>query len=175
MPVDSPETFQAGALSDIIVDRRRESVTSKGVVPRTIEENGFGLAEDERFPTADELSGPNKLLRVAAPIPWAVYTVAFVELCERFSYYGTQIVYSNYVARPLPPVDGPPGSSHLTGAGGGTDQGVSGALGQGTKIAAGINTFNTFWVYCVSPSSQYCRRSTFSNHFSGPIVRSLHC
>lgn len=45
-------------------------------------------------PTPDELSGPNALRRVSAPIPWAVYTVAFVELCERFSYYGTQILCS---------------------------------------------------------------------------------
>lgn len=43
-------------------------------------------------PTADELHGPSALRRVSAPIPWAVYTVAFVELCERFSYYGTQVL-----------------------------------------------------------------------------------
>lgn len=43
-------------------------------------------------PTDDELHGPNALRRVSAPIPWAVYTVAFVELCERFSYYGTQVL-----------------------------------------------------------------------------------
>lgn len=43
-------------------------------------------------PTEDELHGPTALRRVSAPIPWAVYTVAFVELCERFSYYGTQVL-----------------------------------------------------------------------------------
>jgi POT family proton-dependent oligopeptide transporter len=43
-------------------------------------------------PSEEELHGPNALRRVSAPIPWAVYTVAFVELCERFSYYGTQVV-----------------------------------------------------------------------------------
>lgn len=43
-------------------------------------------------PTEEELHGPNALRRVSAPIPWAVYTVAFVELCERFSYYGTQVL-----------------------------------------------------------------------------------
>ena len=41
------------------------------------------------FPTLDEL---NSLRRVAAKIPWKVYTIAFVELCERFSFYGTQIL-----------------------------------------------------------------------------------
>lgn len=57
---------------------------------------------------------------------------------------------SNFVSRPLPPAQGgAPGSNHRTGAGGPSAQGVSGALGQGTKSGAGINTFNTFWVYCV--------------------------
>lgn len=46
----------------------------------------------EGLPTEDELEGENALRRVSAPIPWTVYTVAFVELCERFSYYGTQVV-----------------------------------------------------------------------------------
>ncbi|KAK5073493.1 hypothetical protein LTR64_007370 [Lithohypha guttulata] len=155
MPVDSPETLQAGALEDIVNDRRRSSVTAgKGLQQTTAMAND--IAHGERYPTADELHGPRALRRVAAPIPWSVYTVAFVELCERFSYYGTQIVYSNFVSRPLPPaVGGPPGSNHNTGAGGGSDQGVSGALGQGTKTGAGINTFNTFWVYCVPLFSAY--------------------
>lgn len=43
-------------------------------------------------PSIDELTGPTALRRVSAPIPWSVYAVAFVELCERFSYYGTQIL-----------------------------------------------------------------------------------
>jgi proton-dependent oligopeptide transporter, POT family len=29
------------------------------------------------------------LRRVSGKIPWIAYTIAFVELCERFSYYGT--------------------------------------------------------------------------------------
>ena len=41
------------------------------------------------FPTEEEL---HTLRRVSDKIPWKVYTVAFVELCERFSYYGTTIV-----------------------------------------------------------------------------------
>ena len=32
------------------------------------------------------------LRRVSGKIPWPAYTIAFVELCERFSYYGTTIV-----------------------------------------------------------------------------------
>ena len=43
----------------------------------------------EGRPTSEEL---HTLRRVPAPMTFAVYTVAFVELCERFSYYGTQVV-----------------------------------------------------------------------------------
>lgn len=40
-------------------------------------------------PTEEELSS---LRRVPETIPWGVYSLAFVELCERFSYYGTTVV-----------------------------------------------------------------------------------
>jgi len=90
MPTDSPETLRVGALEDIVNDTRRESVTAKGLAISEIMEGRYGPGE--RKPTMDELSGPGKLRRIAAPIPWSVYTVAFVELCERFSYYGTTIV-----------------------------------------------------------------------------------
>lgn len=43
----------------------------------------------EDFPTEEELATLN---RSADRIPWKVFTVAFVELCERFSYYGTTVV-----------------------------------------------------------------------------------
>lgn len=52
----------------------------------------YAMQIGDEDPTEDELSGPNALRRVSAPIPWAVYTVAWVELCERFSYYGTQVL-----------------------------------------------------------------------------------
>lgn len=43
----------------------------------------------EGQPTAEELA---TLHRVSGPIPWSAYTIAFVELCERFGYYGTTVV-----------------------------------------------------------------------------------
>ncbi|KAJ5579825.1 uncharacterized protein N7459_005810 [Penicillium hispanicum] len=119
--------------------------------------NSYNLQMGDEDPTTEELHGPNALRRVSAPIPWAVYTVAFVELCERFSYYGTQVLYSNFVnhSLPLAAPNGPPGSNHNTGAGGGSAEGVSGALGKGVQAANGVNTFNTFWCYCVPLFSAY--------------------
>lgn len=40
-------------------------------------------------PTEEELA---TLPRVSGKIPWIAYTVAFVELCERFGYYGCSVV-----------------------------------------------------------------------------------
>jgi POT family proton-dependent oligopeptide transporter len=46
------------------------------------------INEYER-PTEEELA---TLRRVSGQIPWTAYAVAFIELCERFSYYGTTAV-----------------------------------------------------------------------------------
>lgn len=45
--------------------------------------------EHDDLPTEDELL---TLRRVRDHIPLKVFTVAFIELCERFSYYGTTVV-----------------------------------------------------------------------------------
>ncbi|PTB38774.1 uncharacterized protein TrAFT101_006802 [Trichoderma asperellum] len=87
-------------------------------------------------PTEEEM---RTLRRVSGKIKWAMYTIAFVELCERFSYYGSSILYTNFVNRPLPP-----GST--TGAAPSAD-GLPGALGMGPKAAMGISLFNQFWAY----------------------------
>lgn len=44
---------------------------------------------DGGHPTEDEL---HSLRRVSGQVPWTAYTIAIVELCERFSYYGTTAV-----------------------------------------------------------------------------------
>ncbi|KAG8899287.1 hypothetical protein FRB99_006823 [Tulasnella sp. 403] len=91
-------------------------------------------------PTEDELHGPNKLRRVSDSIPWPAYLIALVELAERFSYYGTTAVFTNFIQRPLPP-------GSRTGAGG--KDVTSGALGLGTQASTGLTTFNAFWVYVI--------------------------
>lgn len=40
-------------------------------------------------PTEEEL---RTLRRVSGKIPWQIFTIAFVELCERFGYYGCQVL-----------------------------------------------------------------------------------
>lgn len=87
------------------------------------------------YPTPEEFAS---LRRVSGTVPWAAYTIAFVELCERFSYYGATAVFTNFIQYPLPP-------GSRTGAGG-TD-GQSGALGMGQHASTGLNLFNSFWSY----------------------------
>jgi POT family proton-dependent oligopeptide transporter len=81
------------------------------------------------------------LRRVPAAIPWRIYTIAFVELVERMSYYGTTAVYSNYIAKPLVTPTGAALNPH-------SDDAQPGALGLGKQVAFSLTTFNAFWVYC---------------------------
>ncbi|KAL4934667.1 putative MFS peptide transporter [Aspergillus undulatus] len=86
------------------------------------------------YPTPEELS---TLHRVSGKVRWTAYTIAFVELCERFSYFGTTAVFTNFIQQPRPEYSS-------TGAG---FSGQSGALGQGQRAATGLMLFNTFWCY----------------------------
>ncbi|KGQ03803.1 putative peptide transporter ptr2 [Beauveria bassiana D1-5] len=95
--------------------------------------SGDALNQDLPTPTTEELV---TLRRVPNKIPVRLYTIAFIELCERFSYYGSTVVFTNFIQQALPP-----GSN--TGAS--LDQ--PGALGMGQRASTGITTFNQFWQY----------------------------
>ncbi|KAF2679491.1 PTR2-domain-containing protein [Lentithecium fluviatile CBS 122367] len=94
----------------------------------------------EDFPTEEELA---TLVRVAAPIPWKVFTIAFVELVERMSYYGTIVVYNNFIQ------DENPGTSTGRAPNPKDDNSQPGALGMGQQAAVGISRFNQFWIYII--------------------------
>jgi POT family proton-dependent oligopeptide transporter len=72
------------------------------------------------------------LRHIGDPLPKSAFLVALVELCERFTYYGAQGLFQNYIQRPL---DGSQGR---------------GALGMGHKGSTGLNTFFQFWCYGTS-------------------------
>lgn len=81
---------------------------------------------EEAFPTDEEL---RSLRRVPGTLPWPMFSVAFVELCERFSYAGTVAVFVNFIQRPLP-------AGSTTGAV--HDNSVPGALGMGQRASTGL-------------------------------------
>lgn len=87
------------------------------------------------FPTEEERL---TLRRVADSVPWNSYLIALVEMAERFSYYGTSVVFTNFIQWPLP-------EGSRTGAGG--LDGQSGALGKGQQASTGLTTFYSFWAY----------------------------
>ncbi|KAF2421251.1 PTR2-domain-containing protein [Tothia fuscella] len=80
------------------------------------------------------------LRRVKGKIPWTAYTITFIEFCERFSYYGTIVVWTNYIQQPLP-------HNSNTGANHGSPDFRSGAFGLGQKASTAATTFNSFWAY----------------------------
>ncbi|KAI0537493.1 POT family protein [Xylaria digitata] len=89
----------------------------------------------EEYPSKKDLE---TLRRVKGRISPIIYTIAFIELCERFAYYGTTAVFVNFIQQPLPP-----GST----AGAAGTFGQPGALGRGQQASTGLVTFNSFWAY----------------------------
>ncbi|ETI28381.1 hypothetical protein G647_00830 [Cladophialophora carrionii CBS 160.54] len=112
------------------------TATEKRLGRGSIDVNSFqdtGSTLDDEVTEADL----HTLRRVSGKIPWTAFTIAFVELCERFSYYGTTVVFVNFIQQPLP-------EGSTTGAG---KSGQSGALGMGQRASTGLVTFNQFWAY----------------------------
>jgi len=97
----------------------------------------------EQYPTDEEA---RTLRRVCGKIPWVAWTIAFIELCERFSYYGTTAVFVNFIQQDLPE-----GSNTGAIVGG---SGQPGALGMGQRASTGLTLFNAFWAvsHLVVPS-----------------------
>ncbi|GAA5865402.1 hypothetical protein JCM1840_001557 [Sporobolomyces johnsonii] len=111
--------------------------------------NGFTIDEKRsasHLTEEDEINYPDApteeerltLRRVPGPINIASFLVAFIELAERFSYYGSTVVFTNFIQQPLP-AGSTTGSSHAGQ--------TSGALGKGQQASTGLTTFNQFWVY----------------------------
>ena len=102
----------------------------------TTETTGSDDLDHDDTPTEEEMQ---TLRRVSGKIPWAAFTIAFCELCERFSYYGSAVLYTNFVQWPLPE-----GST----TGNAPDaEGVPGALGRGLQASVSIGLFNQFFAY----------------------------
>ncbi|KAF8635253.1 hypothetical protein AX15_000479 [Amanita polypyramis BW_CC] len=94
-----------------------------------------GIHDGLEFPTEEERT---ILRRVPDTIPWGAYLIAIVESAERFSFYGSSVVFTNFIQQPLP-------HGSRTGAGGKDSQ--SGALGLGQRASTGLTTFYQFWCF----------------------------
>jgi len=120
------------------VDQKRDSIAVAETTQRAASLAASNIHEgsviaDDSAPTAEDLA---TLRRVPTKIPKKLLTIAFVELCERFSYYGTTVVFTNFIQHPLP-------EGSTTGA----DLHQPGVLGMGQRASTGITQFNQFWQY----------------------------
>lgn len=122
------DDYYAGSAKDPRIEKT-DSVSSSSHQPDELELAGFVA------PTEEEM---NTLRHIPDKISWSAYLIAFVELAERFSFYGSTAVFVNFIQQPLP-------KGSKTGAGG--KHGVSGALGQKQQTSTGLTTFLQFWAY----------------------------
>lgn len=88
-PIDVAEEAKSRAIShDVAMGEKHPEIE-----PAPVQSVSSIHDEDDAlhkiYPNAEDL---RTLRRVAGKIPWTTFTVAFVELCERFSYYGTTAV-----------------------------------------------------------------------------------
>ncbi|TLS26349.1 hypothetical protein PpBr36_05553 [Pyricularia pennisetigena] len=105
----------------------------------------FSDKEDAVSQSSHEKPTPEELLtlrRVASKIPLDIYSIAFIQLCERFSWFGTVILYTNFIQMPLP-------KGSVTGAPL-TRDGQPGVLGMGQQASTSI-TFSNIAVGACMP------------------------
>ncbi|KAG4422220.1 hypothetical protein IFR04_004600 [Cadophora malorum] len=98
----------------------------KGFDPHRDSETAYSETPDDEEPNDHE---KQTLRRIGENLPIAAWLVAIIELSERFTFYGCQGLFQNYVQRPL---DGSLGR---------------GALGRGHQTATALTTFFSLWCY----------------------------
>lgn len=92
-PSDVVEVAKAHAPKQALetpISEKVHSIPEKEISVNSREQEHPHVFTDGRVaPTEEE---ERTLRRVSDKVPWTAYTIAFVELCERFSYYGTTAV-----------------------------------------------------------------------------------
>ncbi|KAI7601113.1 hypothetical protein KC343_g9793, partial [Hortaea werneckii] len=113
-------------------DHKRSFDMTGGSLP--VAEKGDLQDVDIQVGETEEGEEPNEyekktLRRIGDKFPKKAYLVALVELCERFTYYGCQGLFQNYINNKPDGTDGTPG------------------LGLGHAGATGLNVFFQFFCY----------------------------
>lgn len=88
-PVDVAEIAKSKAVSQVGINEKDELSIDQAPAQQGTFYTEEDKSLDKEYPNDEDL---RNLRRVAGKVPWAAYTIAFVELCERFSYYGTTAV-----------------------------------------------------------------------------------
>jgi POT family proton-dependent oligopeptide transporter len=114
-----------GELNDRVVDEKKDIQT----VPDDLRKHSG--SEIANTPDGEEPNEYEKstLRRVGEALPASAYLIAVVELTERFTYYGAQGLFQNYISNSATGSDGPKG------------------LGMGHQAATGLNLFFQWFCY----------------------------
>ncbi|UNI24458.1 peptide transporter ptr2 [Purpureocillium takamizusanense] len=118
----------------------------------------------EGKPTEEELA---TLRRVPGKVPTVAYMLCAVEFCERASYYGCVLIWTNYINRPLPK------GGNGYGAVPNGSQATQGALGLGERIANATSQSFSLLAYCLPLVIGYLADTKFGRFnmiFWGVIV-----
>ncbi|GAB1315057.1 Peptide transporter ptr2 [Madurella fahalii] len=140
------------AVSDDVKAMAKDKEAGLAPVLSAADGDELGITADGGSPTEEEL---HTLRRVPDKIPWNIYTIAFIELCERFSYYGTTAVFTNFIQQPRP---SPTGASYDI------NEGQAGALGLGQRTSFALTTFNSFWQYTMPLFGAYVADSLLGRY-----------
>ncbi|KAI0884949.1 PTR2-domain-containing protein [Annulohypoxylon maeteangense] len=110
--------------------------------PASLEEASSGIDDENYPPPTDE---ERKTLRkVFDSIPLTAWSLCFVELAERASYYGVKAVFNNYMQFPLPA--GGPGTGAIDKS---KPNSHAGALNLGLQTSSALGLLFTFLAYVV--------------------------
>lgn len=105
------------------------------------DDNTHIVDHDHPAPTLEERT---TLRKVHDSIPWISWSLCFVEMSERASYYGVKAAFNNYMQFPLP--EGGPGTGAIDPS---KPNAHAGALNLGLQTASALGLFFTFFAYVV--------------------------
>ncbi|KAI0439468.1 POT family protein [Xylaria telfairii] len=106
-------------------------------------ETASQIVDLEAYPPPTE-EERKTLRKVYDSVPWTAWTLCFVELAERASYYGVKAVFNNYLQFPLP--EGGDGSGAIDAS---KPNSHAGALGLGLQAASALTLLFTFLAYVI--------------------------
>ncbi|KAF7549046.1 hypothetical protein G7Z17_g6660 [Cylindrodendrum hubeiense] len=146
-PGDVTDSIAGAELRAELVDEKRASISAEPAITEIApRKNAFHIADTSGLELPSD-ADMRTLRRVPNHIPLKLFTIAFIELCERFSYYGCTVVFTNFIQQPLP-------EGSTTGAMV-IDGDQPGALGMGQRASTGLTTFNQFWQYFMPLAGAY--------------------
>lgn len=99
---NAPQVLDVPAAPGLVNEKNEKTLLIADEKVRSTSDGSLTGPEGEEYPTVDEIE---KLRRVCGVVPWSAYTIAFIELCERFSYYGTTAVCKSRTNSSIDPLN----------------------------------------------------------------------